>query len=168
MKTKSIFLLVFLLLNTRSFAAPIVPGQGNATLKYSLEFVLDYVLAKKKLTRDPQLPLPELHLKSQTALELFQLSIKDQWNFLPDIITNAYSIKTNRIFLLDEKAYYDQLKRCIDDSLAHELTHYVQVMYQKWDLEDESLEWDAVDIQTQFREDFCSQHENSGISKIRH
>ncbi len=43
----------------------------------------------------------------------------------------------------------------MDDSLAHELVHYVQVKYQKFDLNDESLEWDAVDIQTAFREKFC-------------
>lgn len=157
MKTTFLFIIAFV------FLAVTTHAEELAKLSYSTEGILDYVLAKKKLARNPEIPLPELHLKSQTSLEVFQSSLVDQWNFLPEIITNVYSVKTNRIFLMDDKAYYDDLKRCIDDSLAHELTHYVQVMYQKWDHEDESLEWDAVDIQTQFREDFCSKHENSRI-----
>ncbi len=150
------------------FLATTTQAQGLAKLTYSTEVILDYVLAKKKLTRDQQIPLPELRLKSDTALEVFQISLAEQWNFLPEFFTNAYSVKTNRIFLMDDKSYYEQFDRCIDDSLAHELTHYVQVMYKKWDLEDESLEWDAIDIQTQFREDFCSKHENSRIPKNRY
>jgi hypothetical protein len=139
-----------------------------AKLKYTLEFILDYVLAKKNLTRDPAHPMPQLFLKSTTALEVFQKDIVSQWGFSPDFVTNAYSVKTNRIYLLDDKDYYVRTKRCMDDSLAHELTHYVQVVYKKWDLMDESLEWDAVDIQTQFREEFCPKHENSRVPKIRY
>lgn len=164
MKPKLILLAVVLALSPKLFA------QENQLAKftYSPETILDYVLAKKKLIRDPALQMPEILLKSVTPLEVFQNAIHEQWGFLPEFITNAYSVKTNRIFLMDDKAYYDQLNRCIDDSLAHELTHYVQVVYQKWDLSDDSLEWDAVDIQTQFREDFCTKHDNSRISKIRH
>ena len=164
MKTKIIVLAIVLGLSPKLFAQE----TQLAKLTYSSETILDYVLAKKKLARNPDLPMPEVLLKSVTPLEVFQNALHEQWNFLPDFITNAYSVKTNRIFLMDDKSYYDQLKRCIDDSLAHELTHYVQVVYQKWDLNDESLEWDAIDIQTQFREDFCSKYENSRISKIRY
>lgn len=164
MKTKLILLAVVLVLSPKLFA------QKNefAKLTYSSDTILDYVLAKKKLVRNPALPVPEILLESVTPLEVFQTALYEQWNFLPEFFTNAYSVKSNRIFLMDKKSYYDRLKRCIDDSLAHELVHYVQVVYQKWDLSDESLEWDAVDIQTQFREDFCTRHENSRISKIRH
>ncbi|MBL7556138.1 MAG: hypothetical protein JNM24_09975 [Bdellovibrionaceae bacterium] len=164
MKTKLILLAVVLVLSPKLFA------QKNelAKLTYSSDTILDYVLAKKKLVRNPALAVPEILLESVTPLEVFQTALHEQWNFLPEFFTNAYSVKSNRIFLMDKKSYYDRLKRCIDDSLAHELVHYVQVVYQKWDLSDESLEWDAVDIQTQFREDFCTRHENSRISKIRH
>ena len=52
----------------------------------------------------------------------------------------------------------DTLKACwpkVDDSVAHELTHFVQAKYQNFDLNDESLEWDAIDVQNWFRENFC-------------
>ena len=140
----------------------------TAKLKYSVDFVLDFVLKKKNLTRDPYHEVPEVFLQSHTALELFQFSMQEQWGMLPDQITNAYSVKTNRIFLNDDKSYYVRLNRCMDDSLAHELAHYVQVVYLNWDLNDDSLEWDAVDIQTQFREEFCPTHENSRVSTSRH
>lgn len=142
--------------------------EKTAKLKYSVDFVLDFVLKKKNLVRNPLLEMPQVFLQSQTDLELFQISMFEQWGMQPDQITNAYSVKTNRIFLNDDKTYYDRLKRCMDDSLAHELAHYVQVVYQKWDLNDDSLEWDAVDIQTQFREEFCPTHENSRVSTSRH
>jgi hypothetical protein len=60
---------------------------------------------------------------------------------------------------MDDAAYYTQLRRCIDDSLAHELTHYVQVVYQGWVLDgfDDSIEFNAIDVQTWFREQFCRQ-----------
>lgn len=169
MKIKYLFLALSLLVSTHNIAqGKPLPVPAIAELTYSVEFVLDYVLAKKKLVRDPDILPPELFLQSTTTLDFFQESIKDQWGFVPDVYTNAYDVSTNRIFLSDDKSYYDKMGRCLDDSLAHEVTHYVQVKYQNWSLDDESLEWDAIDIQTQFREDFCTKHENSSVSKVRY
>lgn len=127
-----------------------------AKLRYTFDFILQKVLEKKRQTFNPQIPIPSVHYSSSTALKVFQDAIADQWGgYRPDAITNAYSFKHNMIFLMDEADYYSSKGRCMDDSLAHELTHYVQDRYLHWDINDESLEWDAVEIQTQFREEYC-------------
>ncbi len=124
-------------------------------LKYDLRFTLEKVLEYKKLKFNPDIHLPPLFLKSKTPLKQFQDAIESQWGTRPNQFTNAYSVLNNEIYLLDDADYYRKTGRCIDDSLAHELTHYVQVKYQNFDINDESLEWDAIDIQTWFREHFC-------------
>lgn len=73
----------------------------------------------------------------------------------PDRITNAFALKKNEIYIFDDADYYLRTNRCMDDSLAHEMVHYLQARYQGWDLDDDSLEWEAIDIQTAFREAYC-------------
>lgn len=137
-------------------AKPLVKQPTPAQLRYSMEFILEKVLEIKKKNFDPAIPLPSLHMASKTPLQVFQDAIAEQWGgYRPDVITNAYAAKHNMVFLYDDAAYYERTGRCMDDSLAHELTHYVQDRYFHWDLNDESLEWDAVEVQTQFREAFC-------------
>ena len=127
----------------------------TVSLKYDLKFILTKVLEYKHLDFKNDIALPPLFLKSKTPLNQFQDAIESQWGQRPKEFTNAYAIKSNEIYLLDDADYYKKTGRCIDDSLAHELTHYVQVKYQNFDINDESLEWDAIDIQTWFRENFC-------------
>lgn len=141
----------FLLFSVSTFAK-----SETAKLRYSMEFILEKVLEKKHQKYNPEIPMPSLHMASVTPLQVFHDAISEQWGgFKPDVITNAYSMKHNMIFLSDEAEYYERTGRCIDDSLAHELTHYVQDRYLHWDFSDESLEWDAIEIQTQFREEYC-------------
>lgn len=75
-----------------------------AQLRYSEEFILEKVLTLKN------------------------------WEMRPDRMTNAFAVKHMMIFISDDAAYYERTGRCMDDSVAHELTHY---------------------LQTQFREKFC-------------
>ena len=140
-----------MILSNNVFAAATQP------LQYSLEFILQQVLTKSGKTLDANIPLPELKLASQTQLSDFQKDVKDQWGFAPDVVTNVYVAAANRIYLLDDSEYYKKTNRCIDDSLAHELLHYVQVHYKKIPVEqfDDSMEWEAVEVQTWFRENFC-------------
>ena len=126
-----------------------------AALKYSTEFIFGKVLEKKNLQLRLDLPIPPVYFESKTPLAHFQDAIKEQFGFAPDVFLNAYSAKNNEIFLVDDLNYYQSMKRCMDDSLAHELTHYVQFKYQNFDMNDESLESDAVAVQTWFRETFC-------------
>lgn len=139
---------------------PLMGLAKTAELKYTPEFILARILEKKHLTFDPQKTSPKVLFASQVTLKQFQDDVEAQWNFRPDVVTNVYVVKQNKIYLLDDAAYYEKTGRCIDDSLAHELTHYVQVVYQNWDLADESLEWDAVDMQTWFRETYCQSRRN--------
>lgn len=126
-----------------------------AKLKYALDFLIDKTLEKKHQTRRPNVALPTFHFQSTTPLKQFQDAIEKQWGFRPDVFTNAFAVANNEIYIMDDAEYYRKQNRCMDDSVVHELTHYIQVKYLDWDLNDESLEWDAIEIQTQFREEFC-------------
>lgn len=129
----------------------------TATLKYTPEVIFDFVLVQKKLSLNPNIQFPKIYFKSNTPLKQFQDAIEKQWNLRPDQITNAYAFENNEIYLMDDLDYYMKTKRCMDDSLAHEFVHFIQSKYQRYDMNDESLEWEAIDIQTAFRDSFCPQ-----------
>jgi hypothetical protein len=125
--------------------------------QFSPEFILEKLLAKMGKDQNSQIKIPEIRLASKTTLEDFQKDLFPQWGFLPEVITNAYSASTNRIYLLDDLNYYKEHNRCIDDSLAHELTHFIQVRHRHIPIEDfdDSMEFEAIDMQTWFRTEFC-------------
>lgn len=144
-------LLTFISMNAHGATLNKKPAQ----LQNSLEFIFEKVLALKKQTLRADIALPAFYFESKTPLKQFQDAIEKQWGMRPDVFTNAFAITNNEIYILDDADYYDRHQRCMDDSLAHELTHYIQSKYQGYDLNDESLEWEAVDIQNAFRQQFC-------------
>jgi hypothetical protein len=113
-------------------------------------FVLEAIARGMNVTLRPDVPKPEILLESATPLERFQDAIAAQWGFRPHVFTNAYAVRSNEIYLTDDPAYYGRLKRTLDESLAHELAHYIQVRYLNADLAHESLENDAVAVQGWF------------------
>ena len=146
-----IFLIALSLIFSFSIQAKTV-----AKLQYSIEFVLQKVLEKKHLNFRQEVAIPKIFLESKTSLKQFQDAIEKQWGQRPSIFTNAFAIANNEIYLLDDNDYYKKHQRCIDDSLAHELVHYIQTKYQGWDIsEDESLEWEAIEIQSELRSELC-------------
>lgn len=145
---KNLFLL-FLVFPLTTFAKP------AAKLRYSKEFIFEKVLELKRQSLKPEVPFPAIYFESKTPLSQFQDAIEEQWGMRPDRITNAFAVKRNEIYMNDDADYYRRTNRCMDDSLVHEMVHYVQAKYQGWDLNDDSLEWEAVDIQTAFREAYC-------------
>jgi hypothetical protein len=145
-------MLIFTELFAMTSTYSVVPA---AQLKYSSQFILQQILDKKNIVLIPDLPLPKNLFESTTPLKAFQDAIEPQWGFRPKEFTSAYVLNRNEIYLLDNAKYYHSQHRCIDDTLAHELTHYVQFKYQHADLNDEFLESEAIDIQTWFREKFC-------------
>jgi hypothetical protein len=147
---KKLFLLFLISLPVFSKPAPV-----PAKLRYPVDFIFEKVLEKKHLSYRTDVPFPVIRFVSVTPLKEFQDAIEEQWGMRPDQITNAFAVKHNKVFLNDDAAYYIRTGRCMDDSLAHELTHYVQAKYLNWDLNDESLEWEAIEIQTAFREEYC-------------
>lgn len=153
---KKYLLALLIILSTQGFAAhSLKKTNERAKFRYTLEFLLHKVLEKKRLEFNPLIPMPELKLGGETPLNIFQDAIETQWGFRPEKFSNAFSVKSNTIFILDEANYYQRNNRCMDDSLVHELVHYVQVKYLNWDLNDDSLEWDAIDVQTEFRNEYC-------------
>lgn len=145
---KTIFGLL-LLAPTLSFATEV------AQLRYPTDFILKFVLEKKNLEMQPDIPVPKFYFESKTPLKQFQDAIESQWGFRPDRFSNAFSVAHNHVYVSDDAEYYRRTGRCMDDSVAHELVHYLQSKYQGWDLSDESVEWQAVEIQTEFREAYC-------------
>jgi hypothetical protein len=146
---KKLFVILFFLIPLTTF------GKTAAKLRYSKEFIFEKVLELKRQSLKPEVPFPVVYFESKTPLTQFQDAIEEQWGMRPDRITNAFAVKRNEIYMNDDADYYLRTNRCMDDSLAHEMVHYVQAKYQGWDLNDDSLEWEAIDIQTAFREAYC-------------
>lgn len=152
---KSILLtfLVCTLTSTASWAGSKPPAP--AKLKYTLEFLFNKTLEMKNLEKRDDVPMPKYFFASSTPLKQFQDALEKQWGFRPDVFTNAFAVERNEVYIMDDAEWYERNQRCMDDSVVHELVHYFQVKYQNWDLNDESLEWDAVDKQTEFRNKYC-------------
>ncbi|MFC1679936.1 hypothetical protein ACFL2T_06980 [Elusimicrobiota bacterium] len=119
--------------------------------RYSPRCILMAVAHNMNVTLREDVPLPEILLESQTPLKVFQDSIEPQWGMRPSVFLNAYIPGENRVFLMDEAGYYRRTGRFIDDSLAHELVHFVQVKYRGDMSMDESQ---AIWVQTWFRDNY--------------
>jgi hypothetical protein len=122
-----------------------------AKLRFDPQFILAEVARRMNVTLRPELPVPAVFFESTTPLRQFQDAIAPQWRIRPHVFANAYSAARNEIYLIDEAAYYTRFGRTLDDSLAHEFAHYLQVHYLKADLEDPSLEAEAVAVQHEFQ-----------------
>lgn len=121
-------------------------------LKYDPSYILETVAREMNVTLRPDIPVPAIFIESATPLKRFQEAISTQWKFRPHVFANAYAVARNEIYLMDDASYYARRKRTLDDSLAHELAHYIQVRYLNADLADPSWENDAVAVQDRFRE----------------
>jgi hypothetical protein len=104
------------------------------------------------VTLRPDRPLPRIYFESSTSLEQFQDAIAPQWHFRPPLFANAYVVARNEIYLMDDPSYYRRMRRTLDESLAHEFAHYLQVMYFAADLADETCEGEAIAVQIAFRD----------------
>ncbi len=130
-------------------------AQAAEKPKHSVDFILQAVMSFMKVEARESVPLPKVFFESETPLSQFQEAIKDQWGLIPEAFSNAFSISKNKIYISDDSEYYQKLKRTIDDSIAHELAHYVQHHYQNYDLlTDPSAEILAIDVQNWFRETY--------------
>jgi hypothetical protein len=129
-----------------------------AQLRYEPECVLRAVAWHMGFNLRWDITAPRVRYESRTPLKEFQDAVERQWGFRSPVFTNAYSQSVNEVFIIDDARYYAKLKRFMDDSLAHEYAHFVQVQYKKFDLrqDDESLEFEAVAEQTWFRETYLS------------
>ena len=121
------------------------------TLRLAPDRILEAVARDMNVALKPEIPLPRIHLESRTPLVRFQNAMARQWGFRPPRFSNAYAVASNEIYLMDDRRYYVRLNRTLEDSLAHEFAHYIQVRYLGVALEHESCELDAVAVQEAFR-----------------
>jgi hypothetical protein len=137
--------------------APAVADEATASarpakLRFDPQFILAEVALRMNVTLRPGIPVPAIYVESATPLRQFQDAIGPQWQLRPHVFANAYVAARNEIYLIDDAAYYARSGRTIDDSLAHEFAHYLQVMYQRSDIADPGLEAEAVAVQRAFQQ----------------
>ena len=130
------------------------PFKGYVQPKHDLQCIFTGVLAIMGKTAKPEIPMPALFLQDKTPLKQFQDAVEPQWKMRPDMFLNVYVADQNAVYVMNEAGYYAKLGRFVDDSIAHELVHYVQVKYKGIRIEDfdDSLEGEAIEVQTEFRE----------------
>lgn len=126
------------------------------TLRLDPYVILHQVARQMNVTLRPDVPLPKIFLESNTPLRQFQEAISPQWKFRPHVFANAYAAERNEIYLSDDARYYKKRNRTLDDSLAHEFVHYIQVRYRNDDLADESCEMEAIAQQLAFIDSHAS------------
>lgn len=127
--------------------SPLTPSM----LRHDPRYTLEAVAREMNVRLRPDIPVPAILFQSTTPLQRFQNALAPQWGFKPSVFANAYAVARNEIYLMDDASYYTRLRRTLDDSLAHEFAHYIQVHYFRADLTHESCELDAISVQQWFR-----------------
>jgi hypothetical protein len=136
----------------------LTPAGGGAGARierprFPTRCVLQAVLDRMNVPFRDDLEVPAVLFESTTPLRRFQRATAPQWGFTPSVFANAYVLARNEIYLVDAADAYRPRDTSIDDSLAHELTHYVQTKYLGRALDDDpSMEFQAVDVQRWFRD----------------
>lgn len=137
-------------------AAAVVAGADEPaplTLQNDPRAILESVARRMSVTLRADEPLPAIHFEHSTPLAQFQEAVAPQWRFRPPLFANVYVVARNEIYLTDDPSYYRRLHRTLDESLAHEFAHYLQVRYFGADLAEESCETEAVAVQIAFRDE---------------
>ena len=127
-------------------------------LQSDAHYILEAVARRMNVTLRADEPLPRIHFESRTPLAQFQEAVAPQWGFRPPLVANVYVVARNEIYLSDDAGYYRRLRRTLDESLAHEFAHYLQVRYFGANLADESCETEAVAMQIAFRDENRPSH----------
>jgi hypothetical protein len=129
---------------------------ASVTLRHEPRYILESVARQMNVTLRPEVPLPRILFESSTPIAQFQDAVAPQWRFRPPRVANVYVMARNEIYLTDDPGYYRRLRRSLDESLAHEFAHYLQVHYFAADLAEESCETEAVAVQFAFRDENSS------------
>lgn len=128
----------------------------TATLKHDPQFILDAVARRMKITLRPEIPLPAIRLESNTQLRHMQAAAERQWGFRPLAFLSTYAAASNEIYLIDRVDLYEIFPRTLDDTLAHELVHYLQATYRRDRSDTDWSEFEAVSVQTWFRNEYMT------------
>ena len=125
-----------------------------AALQHDPQFILEAVARRMGITLWPELSPPAIRLESRTPLERLQAAAERQWGFRPPVFVTTYASAGNEIYLIDDPALYAAYGGTADDSLAHELVHYLQATYLNDRFNTDWSESEAVAIQTWFRKEY--------------
>lgn len=129
--------------------------------------VLALVAQRMRITLRPDIPPPAVMLESTTPLEQFQRAAEAQWGFRPRAFVSVYFPAQNAIYLLDDARVYAHYGGSPDDSLAHELAHFLQAKYLKDDFSTEWSEVEAMTIQRWFRARYMERWHASTLAQFR-
>jgi hypothetical protein len=124
----------------------------RARLQHDPREILALVARQMDVALRADEPLPVILLESCTPLARFQDAVEPQWRFRPPKFTNVYVVARNEIYLTDAAGNYQRAGRSLDESLAHEFAHYLQMHYQGGGLDDEVAEQQAIRVQFAFRD----------------
>lgn len=119
--------------------------------------ITSIVAEKMNIRLRPEIKLPTLKVEGDVKLSEFQDAAEKSWGMRPDAFLNMYQPEKNQVFLMANANYYLSRGRSIFDSLAHEIVHVMQVLYQAADFTTDSsdhYEGEAVRIQTWFRDQY--------------
>jgi hypothetical protein len=122
-----------------------------AVLHHDPQFILHAVARRMGITLRPDVPVPTLLLESKTPLSRLQVAAQRQWGMRPGVFLSVFAPGGNEIYLIDDAAVHERRGGTIDDSLAHELVHYLQARYRKDSFDTEWSEFEAVAVQVWFR-----------------
>jgi hypothetical protein len=135
---------------------PLASPHALATLQHDPQFILEAVAKRMGVTLRPDVPPPTIRLESRTPLERLQTAAERQWGFRPEVFTTTYATASNEVYLIDEARLYETYGGTLDESLAHELVHYLQAHYLGDRFTTDWSEAEAVDVQTWFRREFMA------------
>jgi hypothetical protein len=136
--------------------SPAASSRAVAMLQYDPQFILEAVAERMGVALRPDIPPPAIRFESRTALERLQAAAERQWGFRPAVFTTTYATATNEVYLIDEARLYEQYGGTLDDSLAHELVHYIQAHYLGDRFTTDWSEAEAVAIQHWFRHELMA------------
>lgn len=124
--------------------------------RYSEACILAAAASRMEVALREDIPPPRIRYESRTSISEFQDAVERQWGFRPEVILNVYIPERNEIYIMDDASYYSRLGRFVDDSLAHEYAHFLQVRYRgvRLDQDPDNLESEAVSVQGWFRETY--------------
>jgi hypothetical protein len=135
---------------------PSVPPARVAALQHDPQFILEAVAKRMGVTLRPDIPPPAIRLESKTPLERLQTAAERQWGFRPEVFTTTYATASNEVYLIDEARLYETYGGTLDESLAHELVHYIQAHYLGDRFTTDWSETEAVAVQTWFRKQYMA------------
>lgn len=98
------------------------------TLRHEARCILAAVAHHLGIALRSEVSPPAVRYSSTAPLSEFQSAVHTVSPLRPNAVSNTYIAGPNVIFLTDDPAYYQQ-GRTLDDSLAHEYTHFIRNRY---------------------------------------